>query len=69
MAIKQEVKVQKIEKKIRQKIIVAEGGKMNSDIPFKIIHSEFVESTPAAKERVKELAIEFPNNDISYFSV
>lgn len=69
MAMKQEAKVKKVEKKIRQKIVVVEGGKMNSDIPFRIVHTEFVESAPVAKERVKELATEFPNNDISYFSV
>ena len=70
MAIKKDtVTVKKVEKKIRQKILVEEGGRMNSDIPYKVIYSEFVESAPAAKERIKELKLEYPNNSICYFSV
>ena len=70
MAIKQQVKeTNKVEKKIRQKILVEEGGRMNSDIPYKVIYSEFVESAPAAKERIKELKLQYPNNSICYFSV
>lgn len=70
MAIKQAEKVvKKVEKKIRQKILVEEGGRMNSDVPYKVIYSEFVESAPAAKERIKELRNEYPNNSICYFSV
>ena len=42
---------------------------MNSDIPYKVIYSEFVESAPAAKERIKELKLQYPNNSICYFSV
>lgn len=70
MAIKKDtVTVKKVEKKIRQKILVEEGGRMNSDIPYKVIYSEFVESAPAAKERIKELKLQYPNNSICYFSV
>ena len=70
MAIKQSTNVaKKVEKKIRQKILVEEGGRMNSDIPYKVIYSEFVESAPAAKERIKELKLQYPNNSICYFSV
>ena len=61
--------VKKVEKKIRQKILVEEGGRMNSDVPYKVIHTEFVESLPAAKERVAELRKEYPDNSICYFSV
>ena len=54
MAIKKDtVTTKKVEKKIRQKILVEEGGRMNSDIPYKVIYSEFVESASEAKERVK----------------
>ena len=70
MAIKKnDDTVKKVEKKIRQKILVEEGGRMNSDIPYKVIHTEFSESLPAAKERVAELRKEYPDNSICYFSV
>ena len=70
MAIKKDtVTTKKVEKKIRQKILVEEGGRMNSDIPYKVIYSEFVESASEAKERVKELKEQYPNNSICYFSV
>ena len=70
MAIKKDtVTTKKVEKKIRQKILVEEGGRMNSDIPYKVIYSEFVESAPAAKERVAELRKQYPDNSICYFSV
>lgn len=70
MAVKKEtVTEKKVEKKIRQKILVEEGGRMNSDIPYKVIYSEFVESAPEAKERIKELKIQYPNNSICSFSV
>ena len=70
MAIKQNEKtVTKTVKKIRQKVIIAEGGRMNSEAPFKVIYSEFVESASAAKERVNELRKQYPDNSISYFSV
>lgn len=70
MAIKKDTATtKKVEKKIRQKILVEEGGRMNSDIPYKVIYSEFVESAPAAKERIKELKLQYPNNSICYFSV
>lgn len=70
MAIKKnDNTVKKVEKKIRQKILVEEGGRMNSDVPYKVIHTEFAESLPAAKERVAELRKEYPNNSICYFSV
>lgn len=70
MAIKKnDNTVKKVEKKIRQKILVEEGGRMNSDIPYKVIYSEFVDSALEAKERVKELKAQYPNNSICYFSV
>ena len=70
MAIKKDTATtKKVEKEIRQKILVEEGGRMNSDIPYKVIYSEFVESAPAAKERIKELKLQYPNNSICYFSV
>ena len=70
MAIKKDtVTTKKVEKKIRQKILVEEGGRMNSDVPYKVIYSEFVESAPAAKERVAELKKQYPDNSICYFSV
>ena len=70
MAVKKEtVTEKKVEKKIRQKILVEEGGRMNSDIPYKVIYSEFVESAPEAKERIKELKMQYPNNSICSFSV
>ena len=70
MAMKQASKeVKKVEKKIRQKILVEEGGRMNSDIPYKVIYSEFVESAPEAKTRVVELKQQYPNCSVCYFSV
>ena len=43
MAIKKDTATtKKVEKKIRQKILVEEGGRMNSDIPYKVIYKEFV---------------------------
>lgn len=70
MAIKQQVKeTNKVEKKIRQKILVEEGGRMNSNIPYKVIYSEFVESAPEAKIRVAELKQQYPNCSVCYFSV
>ena len=70
MVIKKDtVTTKKVEKKIRQKILVEEGGRMNSDISYKVIYSEFVDSASEAKERVKELKAQYPNNSICYFSV
>ena len=70
MAIKKDtVTTKKVEKKIRQKILVEEGGRMNSDIPYKVIYKEFVESAPKAKERIKELREQYPDKSICYFSV
>ena len=70
MAIKKDtVTVKKVEKKIRQKILVEEGGRMNSDISYKVIYKEFVESAPKAKERIKELSEQYPDKSICYFSV
>ena len=70
MAVKKETAtIKRVEKKIRQKILVEEGGRMSSDVPYKVIYSEFVESVPAAKERIKELKLQYPNNSICYFSV
>ena len=42
---------------------------MNSDVPYKVIYSEFVESAPEAKERIKELKMQYPNCSVCYFSV
>ena len=70
MAVKKDEVVKKKEPtKIRQKIIVENGGKMNSDEPISVVHIEYVESAPLAKQRVQELRAEYPNSSISYFSV
>lgn len=75
MAIKKESKekVVVIKKPIKQKIIVAQGKSLGSElIPFKILHSEVVLSEDIAKERVKELRKEFEKTEsisISYFSL
>ena len=70
MAVKKDEIVKKKEPtKIRQKIIVENGGKMNSDEPISVVHIEYVESAPLAKQRVQELRAEYPNSSISYFSV
>ena len=70
MAVKKpNVVEKKVEKKIRQKIIVVEGGRINSDVPYKVIYSEYVESAPIAKERTNQLKTEYPNCSVSYFSV
>ena len=70
MAVKKDEIVKKKEPtKIRQKIIVENGGKMNSDEPISVVHIEYVESAPLAKQRVQELRVEYPNSSISYFSV
>ena len=50
MAIKQSTDVvKKVEKKIRQKILVEERGRMNSDIPYKVIYKE---NTPNSGEDI-----------------
>ena len=67
-----QVKDKKVIKKvvdIRQKILVAEGGKIDSDKPYKILHTEVVASAPIAKTRVEELKGEYPEASISYFSI
>lgn len=70
MAVKKEIAtIKKVEKKIRQKILVEEGGRMSSDVPYKVIYSEFVESAQIAQERIKELKMQYPNNSICSFSV
>lgn len=70
MAMKQnKVEVKKVAKNVKHKILVEEGGRMNSDVPYKVIYSEYVESASKAKERAKELKVEYPNNSICYFSV
>ena len=70
MAVKKSNVVEKkVEKKIRQKIIVAEGGRINSDVPYKVIYSEYVESAPIAKESAYLLKAVYPNCSVCYFSV
>ena len=58
-----------VKKDIRQKIIVAEGGQMSSNVPYKVIYTEYVESAQRAKERIEELKKEYTDKSISYFSV
>ncbi len=57
----------------RQKIVVAQGRAMGSPIvPFKVLHTETAVDAAAAKERVKELLVEYKDTDalsISYFSL
>ena len=69
MAKKIEQIIKKKEVKIRQKILVESGGRMNSDEPIKTVYTEFVESAPIAKQRVEELRKEYPDCSICYFSV
>lgn len=70
MAIKTDTKTApKVEKLIRQKIVVQEGGRMNSDIPCTTVYTEFVPSEKIAKARIEELKKEYPNFSICYFSV
>ena len=56
MAIKQSTNVvKKVEKKIRQKILVEEGGCMNSDIPYKIqnIFSNILKYNSASDAQIR----------------
>lgn len=70
MARKEEVKTVKKETKFDFKFLVEEGGKLNSDIPYKVIYKEKFNGTRAeAKNREKELRQEFPNNSLVYFSL
>jgi hypothetical protein len=66
----EEVKKVVIEKKYDFKFLVEEGGKMNSDIPYKVIYKERFNGTHAeAKNREKELKTEYPTNSVVYFSL
>lgn len=57
----------------RQKIVVAQGRAMGSPIvPFKVLHTETAVDAAAAKERVKELLVEYKDTDalsVNYFSL
>lgn len=57
----------------RQKIVVAQGRAMGSPIvPFKVLHTETAIDAAAAKERVKELLVEYKDTDalsVNYFSL
>lgn len=57
----------------KQKIVVAQGRAMGSPIvPFKVLHTETAVDAAAAKERVKELLVEYKDTDalsINYFSL
>lgn len=57
----------------RQKIVVAQGRAMGSPyVPFKVLHTETAVDAAAAKERVKELLVEYKDTDalsVNYFSL
>lgn len=57
----------------KQKIVVAQGRALGSPvIPFKVLHTETAIDSAAAKERVKELLVEYKDTDalsVNYFSL
>lgn len=57
----------------KQKIVVAQGRAMGSPrVPFKVLHTETAVDATAAKERVKELLVEYKDTDalsVNYFSL
>ena len=57
----------------RQKIVVVQGRAMGSPIvPFKVLHTETAVDATTAKERVKELLVEYKDTDalsVNYFSL
>ena len=57
----------------KQKIVVAQGRAMGSPIvPFKVLHTEIATDAATAKERVKELLVEYKDTDalsVNYFSL
>lgn len=74
MAMKKDEKKQvKVVNPTRQKIVIAQGRAMGSPIvPYQVLHTEIVASAAIAKERVKELTLEYKDKDalsINYFSL
>jgi hypothetical protein len=71
MAVKKPSASNDVKKKVdnRQKIIVSEGGKANSTIPYKVLHMEYVDSANTAKEREKVLREQFPDASVVWFSL
>lgn len=74
MAIKSDSKTPiKVKNPTRQKIIVAQGRAMGSpEVPYKTLYTEIVADVVTAKERIKELAVEYKDTDalsINYFSL
>lgn len=57
----------------KQKIVVAQGRALGSPVvPFKVLHTETAVDAAAAKERVKELLVEYKDTDalsVNYFSL
>ena len=57
----------------RHKIIVAQGRAMGTpNIPFTVLHTEVAVDAATAKERVKELLVEYKDTDalsVNYFSL
>ena len=64
------MKKKRIFKPNKQNIIVEEGAVLiGTPTPYKILYTEVVENIETAKERIKELKIEYPEKSIHYFSV
>ena len=57
----------------KHKIVVAQGRALGSPVvPFKVLHTETAVDAAAAKERVKELLVEYKDTDalsVNYFSL
>ena len=71
---KEEVKVKKIKKDIRQKIIVAQSRHpmFGNEIPYHVLYREIVPSREAAEARTKELKEEYKDIEavhVNYFSL
>lgn len=72
MAMKRDAKTPvKVKKDVRHKVVVEEGRHpiFGDPIPYKILHTEYVESLEKAKERKKELQEEYPGKSIFYHSL
>lgn len=71
--MKTDVKNVVIKKPVRQKMIVAQGRAMGTPfVPYKVLHTEIVDSLEDAKTREKELKEEYKDIDalsVSYFSL
>lgn len=69
MAKKQEIIQKIIEKTYDFVFLIQEGGRMDSEVPYKVIKKEIFNGTRnEAKEKEKSLKIEYPEYSIVYFS-